>query len=218
MAPEMILRIGHSFAFDFYTLGALLYEIVIGIPPFYSQNEDVNRFSILNDQLSFPEEVSLSEELKGLLKSLLNKNPKLRLGCLKGVKEIRFHPWVGLYTPKTILERKLKPPFIPDLSCLNFDERDVGDDEGEFTKKLKQEIRVLNRSLGPKAKSSIKLLHSRSNFTLKHNPLNKGWHLNRDVSPYLEKMSVMTPMSPGKSKIVYNSIEMGRDKENERLP
>lgn len=38
MAPEMIMRTGHSFAFDFYTLGALLYETVVGIPPFYSQD------------------------------------------------------------------------------------------------------------------------------------------------------------------------------------
>jgi hypothetical protein len=51
----------------------------------------------------------------------LNKNNKLRLGCLKGVKEIRCHPWVGMLSPKNILERKLVPPFLPDLSELNFD-------------------------------------------------------------------------------------------------
>lgn len=35
MPPEMILRSGHSFGVDYYTLGGLLYELVTGLPPFY---------------------------------------------------------------------------------------------------------------------------------------------------------------------------------------
>ena len=36
MAPEMLIRKGHTFTLDFYCLGALLYELVLGIPPYYS--------------------------------------------------------------------------------------------------------------------------------------------------------------------------------------
>ena len=39
MAPEMILRIGHNASIDYYSLGALLYELVTGLPPFYSKNQ-----------------------------------------------------------------------------------------------------------------------------------------------------------------------------------
>ena len=35
MSPEMIIKKGHNFSVDFYVLGALLYEMVFGIPPFY---------------------------------------------------------------------------------------------------------------------------------------------------------------------------------------
>jgi serum/glucocorticoid-regulated kinase 2 len=38
MPPEMIQKTGHSYGVDFYTLGALLYELVTGLPPFYSRN------------------------------------------------------------------------------------------------------------------------------------------------------------------------------------
>ena len=38
MAPEMVLRCGHSYSIDYYSLGALLYELVVGLPPFYSKD------------------------------------------------------------------------------------------------------------------------------------------------------------------------------------
>ena len=39
-APEIVTRVGHSYGADFYALGALLHELVCGLPPFYSQNPE----------------------------------------------------------------------------------------------------------------------------------------------------------------------------------
>lgn len=39
MAPEMIMKAGHSFAIDYYSLGALLYELITGLPPFYCKDQ-----------------------------------------------------------------------------------------------------------------------------------------------------------------------------------
>jgi serum/glucocorticoid-regulated kinase 2 len=36
MAPEMLLKVGHTYSVDYYCLGALLYELVTGLPPYYS--------------------------------------------------------------------------------------------------------------------------------------------------------------------------------------
>jgi len=40
MAPEVVTRNGHSYGVDFYTLGALLHELVCGLPPFYSRDPE----------------------------------------------------------------------------------------------------------------------------------------------------------------------------------
>lgn len=47
MAPEMILRSGHNSAIDYYSLGALLFELVTGLPPFYSKNQQELQQSIV---------------------------------------------------------------------------------------------------------------------------------------------------------------------------
>jgi serum/glucocorticoid-regulated kinase 2 len=54
MAPEMLLRNGHGKELDIYCLGALLYELVIGIPPFYSKDMDEMFYDIVNEQVIFP--------------------------------------------------------------------------------------------------------------------------------------------------------------------
>jgi serum/glucocorticoid-regulated kinase 2 len=48
MAPEMLLKKGHNLQLDLYCLGALLYELVIGLPPYYSRNTDEIYHRILN--------------------------------------------------------------------------------------------------------------------------------------------------------------------------
>ena len=40
MAPEMLLKVGHSYTVDYYCLGALLYELITGLPPYYSHDTD----------------------------------------------------------------------------------------------------------------------------------------------------------------------------------
>lgn len=93
MAPEMLLKVGHSYCIDYYCLGALLYELITGLPPYYSHNTQEIYECILQEELTFPNNLKISPELQHLLHGLLTKNPNNRLGSLGGIKEIFLHPW-----------------------------------------------------------------------------------------------------------------------------
>lgn len=121
MAPEMLLKVGHTYTVDYYCLGALLYELVTGLPPYYSHNTDIIYESILSEDLTFPENIKLSSELKDLLQRLLEKHPMNRMGVRSGIKEIFLHPWFKKINMKDLLELKIPPPIKPDILAFNFD-------------------------------------------------------------------------------------------------
>ena len=71
-APEVVSRVGHSYGVDFYALGALLHELICGLPPFYSENTDEMMDNIMKKQLLIPNYVSLP--VRDLMYKLCNKN------------------------------------------------------------------------------------------------------------------------------------------------
>ena len=81
--------------------------------------------------MSFPDHVSLSKEIKDLLRGLLCKDPRLRLGSLHGIKEIMAHPWFKGYRLKDIIARKFDPPYRPPILEFNIDEEEFSKGEME---------------------------------------------------------------------------------------
>ena len=111
MAPEVLEKKEYSFPIDYWELGIFIYEMVIGKPPFFSEDREEMFDQILNEEIRIPNH--LSKPLIDLLSGLLRKDPSLRLGCLGGFQVIKAHPWFQTINFEQMLLKKLKPPFIP---------------------------------------------------------------------------------------------------------
>ena len=109
-------------------MGILLYELTVGIPPFYSQNVNEMYNKIQHGVLRFPP--FLSESCKGLIVGLLNRDPKKRLGSNKDVEDIKQQSFFS-GTEKTwdwekVFNKEVDAPFKPKVKGIddtsNFDE------------------------------------------------------------------------------------------------
>jgi len=124
MAPEVLLETGYSQDCDWWSLGVILYEMLVGYPPFYGDDPMVTCRKILCFQtvLAFPPEAGLSAEAVSLIRALLSDR-ECRLGR-RGADEIKAHPFFA----KIDWSRLREPgaaPFVPTVTSAtdtaNFD-------------------------------------------------------------------------------------------------
>lgn len=117
LAPEFLMGTGHGKAVDWWSLGILLYEMLCGLPPFYSESVNEMYELILKKPLEFPEDVTA--DARDLCQKLLDRNPETRMKCVDAFKAHPFFHdvnWAELYA------RKIPAPFKPDTDASkNFD-------------------------------------------------------------------------------------------------
>ena len=113
----MINGTGHDETLDWWTLGILIYEMIVGIPPFYNQNKHKMYYMIENGEIRWPNKekhgISVSGDAQDLISKLLSKSKKDRLGAVNGAKDILKHEWFKGIKPDDLLDRKIKSPYIP---------------------------------------------------------------------------------------------------------
>ena len=129
LAPEIITMEGHDKSADWWSFGILLFEMLCGLPPFYVENVDKMYELIKNSSVKFPRRITLSEDAKDVIRKLLEKNPKKRLGSQNGIEEIKSHPFFASIDFDMVEQKKMKAPFIPELA----NDTDVQYFDEEFT-------------------------------------------------------------------------------------
>ena len=114
IAPEVFKQKGYGQEIDWWSLGVIMFEMMIGYPPFYSDNSTETCKKILDweNHLEIRPEANISKEAVDILKRLIN-DPEKRLGR-NGADEIKQHPYFKNVDWKHIKETMI-PPFIPEL-------------------------------------------------------------------------------------------------------
>lgn len=126
IAPEVLKRQGHGRAVDWWSLGALLFEMITGLPPFYSRNRETMFDKIMKAELTFPQ--FMSEESQDLLSKLLVRDPNHRLGSGdRDAMAVKEHPFFRDIDWDALIQGRCTPPWAPDkmggsLDTSHFDE------------------------------------------------------------------------------------------------
>ena len=100
---------------DWWNLGIIIFEMIYGIPPFYTDNEKKMKEFINGNELIFPKNPIISERLKDLIIKLLNKKYEERLGYNNDSEEIKNHVFFDEFNFKDLFEKKLESPYNPNI-------------------------------------------------------------------------------------------------------
>ncbi len=126
MAPEVICRQNHSTSADYFALGVIVFEFMIGKRPYLGKTRKDIRDAILAKQVQVNRNdipMGWSPEVIDFINGLLQRKPQNRLGA-NGIEEIKNHLWLKKINWNDLLHQKLISPFIP-ASKDNFDLKQV---------------------------------------------------------------------------------------------
>jgi len=132
IAPEVLLNKGHGKPVDWWTLGILIYEMIVGYPPFVDEDPMGIYQKILSGKIVFPK--LFDKKAKGLVKKLLTADLGKRYGNLKnGVDDIKKHEWFKEINWEFLLEKKIPVTFKPQVKnaqdTSNFDDYPDSDEQ-----------------------------------------------------------------------------------------
>jgi len=112
LAPEILAGNGYTKGVDWWALGVLIFEMLAGNPPFYSQNIQTMYARIAAEEVKFPDKPSFDEPTKSIIRGFLERDPLKRL---TDVDKIKSHPYFQSIDWTKLLQKELKPPYVPNV-------------------------------------------------------------------------------------------------------
>ncbi|KAF7635819.1 hypothetical protein Mgra_00004731 [Meloidogyne graminicola] len=145
LAPEVLTENSYTRAIDWWGLGVLIFEMLVGEPPFSGADEEEIFDSIVNDEVHYPQFLSI--ESIAIMRRLMRKKPEKRLGAseedAKEIKKQRFFVHIQWEWEK-LLNKQIKPKFVPSIAhpedVSNFDEEFTNERARFSSAKSKREI------------------------------------------------------------------------------
>lgn len=127
IAPEVLLNKGHGKPVDWWTLGILIYEMIVGQPPFCDEDPMGIYQKVLAGKVYLPK--YFDKNAKALVKKLLTADLSKRYGNLKdGPRDILTHKWLATLNLAALERYEIPAPYKPvmknDMDTSNFEEID----------------------------------------------------------------------------------------------
>uniref|UniRef100_A0A8C5HSZ3 Serine/threonine-protein kinase Sgk1 n=1 Tax=Gouania willdenowi TaxID=441366 RepID=A0A8C5HSZ3_GOUWI len=114
LAPEVLQKQAYDRTVDWWCLGSVLYEMLYGLPPFYSRNTAEMYNNILHKSPVLKPNVSNAG--RELLEGLLQKERSKRLGARDDFLELKYHSFFSPINWDDLMNKKITPPFVPSVS------------------------------------------------------------------------------------------------------
>jgi len=130
-APEVISGRGYTCTVDWWALGVIMHEFLVGPLPFAKDTEDCKEVftQIIEAPLEFPADFT-DEDSIAILRGLLDRTPESRLGSsIRGAKDLKVHPFFAGFDWPALCERTMKPPWRPNPENVK-SSWEYDDDEG----------------------------------------------------------------------------------------
>ena len=130
MSPEVIVGHNHNQVVDYFALGVLTYEFMMGKRPYTGKNRREIKEKIIATQFIIPKDKipeGWSYDAADFINKLLQRKPANRLG-LRSAKEVKEHPWIKKYPWNDLYNKKIIPTFKPPQGD-NFDKKYCNQEE-----------------------------------------------------------------------------------------
>lgn len=149
LAPEVIHNSGHGLAVDWWALGILIFEFIVGQPPFWDENPMRIYEQIVEGRLRFPP--NMPSDARDIVTALCKTNPSERLGHISGGSQrVKNHPFFAEINWDDLYNRRMKGPIIPRVDhpadSGNFEEYPEPPDESKmsvYTEDMKEKYEPL---------------------------------------------------------------------------
>ncbi|XP_050300836.1 serine/threonine-protein kinase N isoform X2 [Anthonomus grandis grandis] len=133
LAPEVLTETSYTRAVDWWGLGVLIFEMLVGESPFPGDDEEEVFDSIVNDEVRYPRFLSL--ESIAIMRRLLRKAPDRRLGSSeRDAEDVKKQAFFRNIKWEELLHRRVPPPFVPTIQS----SEDVSNFDEEFTSEKAQ--------------------------------------------------------------------------------
>lgn len=149
MAPEVMCRMNHGFEVDFYALGVICFECMLGHRPYSGKSRKEIRDQILAKQVIVKDDEvppGWSADAVSFVNGLVQRKPTKRLG-VTGISELIAHPWFAGFDWQALETRTMVPPFTPNIQSVFEYLRSITEDDSDAEEIAEQELNVRRKSI-----------------------------------------------------------------------